>query len=126
MQYRRAFVPGGSFFFTVVTANHKPLFTEQKNVVTLRGAFRNVRSERPFTLNAAVILPDHLHCIWTLPSGDADFATRWRLIKTWFTKHCDSELELKLVSDLPKSTNSVISFPSRDSPESMRKGCSIM
>ena len=45
--------------------------------------------QRPFTLEAAVVLPDHLHCIWTLPPGDADFSTRWRLIKTWFTKHCD-------------------------------------
>jgi len=39
-----------------------------------------------------VVLPDHLHCIWSLPPGDADFATRWRMIKTWFTKHCDPAL----------------------------------
>jgi len=91
MQYRRAFVPGGSFFFTVVTADRRPLFTEQKNVETLREAIRAVRFKRPFTLDAAVILPDHLHCIWTLPPGDADFATRWRLIKTWFTKHYDAD-----------------------------------
>jgi putative transposase len=88
MQYRRAFVPGGTFFFTVVTVDRRPLFAEQKNVATLREAFRTIRLQRPFTLNAAVILPDHLHCIWTLPTGDGDFATRWRLIKTWFTKHC--------------------------------------
>jgi putative transposase len=91
MQYRRAFVPGGTFFFTVVTADRRPVFAEQKNVTTLREAFRTIRLQRPFTLNAAVVLPDHLHCIWTLPSGDADFATRWRLIKTWFTKHCGSD-----------------------------------
>jgi len=42
-----------------------------------------------------VVLPDHLHCIWTLPPGDADFATRWRLIKTWFTKHCDPVLRTR-------------------------------
>ena len=89
MQYRRAFVPGGTFFFTVVTADRKPLFTAQQNIATLRAAFRTVRQRRPFTLEAAVVLPDHLHCIWTLPPGDADFATRWRLIKTWFTKHRD-------------------------------------
>lgn len=41
---------------------------------------------------AAVVLPDHLHCIWTLPPEDHDFSTRWRLIKTWFTKHCDDNL----------------------------------
>ncbi len=91
MQYRRAFLPGGTFFFTVVTADRKPLFAEQKNVDTLRDAFRAIRLQRPFTLDAAVVLLDHLHCIWTLPPGDADFSTRWRLIKTWFTKHCDSE-----------------------------------
>lgn len=39
-----------------------------------------------------VVLPDHLHCIWTLPPGDSDFAARWRLIKTWFTRHCDPAL----------------------------------
>jgi putative transposase len=88
MEYRRAFLPGGTFFFTVVTADRRPAFAEQKNVTTLREAFRTIRLQRPFTLNAAVVLPDHLHCIWTLPPGDADFSTRWRLIKTWFTKHC--------------------------------------
>jgi putative transposase len=92
MQYRRSFLPGGAFFFTVVTAERRPLFTEQKNVATLRAAFRTVQSQRPFTLEAAVVLPDHLHCVWTLPPGDADFSTRWRLVKTWFTKHCDSTL----------------------------------
>lgn len=91
MQYRRAFVPGGTFFFTVVTADRKPVFAEQKNVAALRDAFRTIRLRRPFTLDAGVVLPDHLHCIWTLPPGDADFATRWRLVKTWFTKHCDSD-----------------------------------
>ena len=88
MQYRRAFGSGGCFFFTVVTADRRTLFGDDKNVETLREAFRAVRSKRPFTLDAVVVLPDHLHCIWTLPPGDADFATRWRLIKSWFTKHC--------------------------------------
>lgn len=45
-----------------------------------------VRKARPFDIDAIVVLPDHLHCIWTLPDGDADFMTRWRLIKTWFSK----------------------------------------
>ncbi len=58
----------------------------------LQEAFRTVRTKRPFELDAIVILPDHLHCIWTLPPDDADFATRWRPIKTWFTKHCDPSL----------------------------------
>jgi len=89
MEYRRSFLPGGTFFFTVVTGDRKPLFSESTNITTLRSAFREIQVQRPFTLEAAVVLPDHLHCVWTLPPGDADFSTRWRLIKTWFTKHCD-------------------------------------
>ena len=92
MRYRRAFIPGGSFFFTLVTEKRRPLFASAEAVAVLREAFRTVRSTRPFELDAIVVLPDHLHCIWTLPPGDVDFATRWRLIKTWFTKHCDSAL----------------------------------
>jgi putative transposase len=91
MQYRRSLLPGGAFFFTVVTAERKPLFAEQRNVATLRSAFRAIQLQRPFTLEAAVVLPGHLHCVWT-PPGDVDFSTRWRLIKTWFTKHCDLAL----------------------------------
>ena len=87
MHYRRAFAPGGSFFFTVVTAARRPVLASAESVEVLRDAFRTVQKSRPFTIEAIVILPEHLHCIWTLPPGDADFATRWRLLKTWFTKH---------------------------------------
>ncbi len=89
MQYRRAFVPGGSYFFTLVTEQRRKLFADAENVDVLRQAFQQVMAKRPFAIDAAVILPDHLHCIWTLPPDDADFANRWRLIKTWFTKHCN-------------------------------------
>jgi putative transposase len=92
MRYRRAFVPGGSFFFTVVTATRRPLLASAEAAEVLRMAFRVVRAKRPFEVDAMVVLPDHLHCIWTLPPNDADFATRWRLIKTWFTKQCDPSL----------------------------------
>jgi len=87
MQYRRAFVPAGSYFFTVVTEHRRRLFADSVNVMLLRQAIRSVMYKRPFTVDAIVILPDHIHCVWSLPLGDADFATRWRLIKTWFTKH---------------------------------------
>jgi REP-associated tyrosine transposase len=94
MRYRRAFVHGGSFFFTLVMQGRRPVFTSAESVDVLRVAFRSVRSTRPFELDAMVVLPDHLHCIWTLPKGDADFATRWRLVKTWFTRHCDPALRI--------------------------------
>ena len=87
MQYRRALTPGGTFFFTLVTQQRRPVFASAEAVETLRGAFRAVRASRPFEIDAMVVMPDHLHCLWTLPPGDADFPTRWRLIKTWFTKH---------------------------------------
>ena len=58
------------------------------NVALLREAFRKVMEQHPFQIDAAVILPDHLHCLWTLPPGDADFSTRWRLIKSYFSRHC--------------------------------------
>jgi putative transposase len=92
MRYRRAFVPGGSFFFTVVTNGRRPLLASPEAIDVLRNAFRNVRDKYHFDVDSIVVLPDHLHCIWTLPPGDADFAKRWRLIKTWFTKHCDPQL----------------------------------
>jgi putative transposase len=81
--YRRSLVPGGSFFFTLSNRG-SALLTEKIDV--LRLAFRLVASDHPFSLDAVVILPEHLHCIWTLPTGDPDFATRWRLIKTEFSK----------------------------------------
>jgi len=56
-----------------------------RHVGLLRNAFRTVRAERPFTIDAIVILPDHLHAVWTLPDGDADYSGRWRLIKSNFT-----------------------------------------
>ena len=82
-QYIRAFVPGGTFFFTVnLLERRRKLLTE--NIDHLREDFKAARRRRPFTIDAIVILPDHLHCIWTLPSGDADFSTRWHDIKARF------------------------------------------
>lgn len=81
--YIRAFVPGGTFFFTVtILERRRKLLTE--NIDTLREVFKSARRRRPFTIDAIVILPDHLHCIWTLPPGDADFSARWHDIKARF------------------------------------------
>jgi putative transposase len=84
--YRRNFVPGGSFFFTVNLADRK-LALLTAHIELLREAFRKTRQRHPFAVDAIVILPDHIHAIWTMPEGDADFATRWRLIKSTFSRN---------------------------------------
>ena len=83
MDYRRATIPGTSYFFTVVTEHRRPLLIEHIN--RLRTAFRHVREERPFRMEAIVVLPDHLHTLWTLPEGDSDYSTRWMQIKRKFS-----------------------------------------
>ena len=85
MDYRRAYVNGGCYFFTVTLANRKSdLLTQHINF--LRAAFKYVKQKHPFTINAMVVLPDHLHCILTLPRYDFDYAKRWALIKIYFSK----------------------------------------
>lgn len=83
--YRRNSVPGGSYFFTVNLENRRLRFLTE-HIDLLRDAFRYVQDRHPFTVEAIVVLPDHLHAIWTLPQADADFATRWRLIKSAFSR----------------------------------------
>ncbi|BAP55400.1 hypothetical protein THII_1103 [Thioploca ingrica] len=85
MQYRRAYQPGGRYFFTVVTHRRQKLLTPPENIIKLRQAFRHVMNTHPFTIDAIVILADHLHCLWQLPGNDADFSTRWMLIKRHFS-----------------------------------------
>ena len=85
MKYRRAKVKGGTYFFTVVTHKRVKIFAQSDNVELLRQAFRKFKKRHPFRIDAFVLLPDHLHCIWTLPQEDPDFSTRWRLIKSDFS-----------------------------------------
>ena len=86
MRYRRVYIEGGSYFFTVITEKRRSIFADDGNVKRLRAAFKTVMQKRPFIIDAAVVLPDHLHFIWTLPEHDSDYSTRWRLIKSAFTK----------------------------------------
>jgi putative transposase len=84
VRYRRNRVDGGTYFFTVTLADRRSTAMVD-HVNSLRTAFRVARQERPFALDAIVILPDHLHAILTLPEGDANFAGRWRRIKGHFS-----------------------------------------
>jgi putative transposase len=83
--YRRSRLPGATYFFTV------NLFDRRSDLLVthidaLREAVRKVRRRSPFGIDAWVVLPDHMHCLWTLPDGDCDFSARWRAIKTAFSK----------------------------------------
>ena len=84
--YKRLRVDGGCYFFTVVMQQRGRDGILIENIDALREAFRKIKQKHPFTLDAIVILPDHLHCIWQLPKGTDDFSTPWRLIKTTFSK----------------------------------------
>lgn len=97
MDYRRVWQAGGSYFFTVVTHQRQHLLTQNEYLKYLRQAFQHVRKKRPFTIDAIVILPDHLHCLWKLPPDDDDFATRWRLIKHFVSCGINKNLNNKEV-----------------------------
>ena len=86
--YRRTRIAGGTYFFTVVTFRRLPLLASSSAISALRSSFEAVMTRHPFTVEAMVIMPDHLHCIWTLPDGDHDFSTRWRLVKAGFSRAC--------------------------------------
>lgn len=90
--YRRFYRNGGSYFFTVVTYNRCHLFRSPENIQMLRESFNKIMERRPFHIDAIVVLPDHIHCIWTLPVNDSDFSTRWRLIKRNFSSRMLSPL----------------------------------
>src|SRR5437899_8213871 len=83
--YRRNRIPGASYFFTVHLRDRRSgLLVAQ--IGALREAMCDVRRQSPFRIDAWVVLPDHMHCLWTLPGGDSDFPDRWRRIKAAFSK----------------------------------------
>ena len=87
--YKRVKITGGTYFFTVNLAHRHGNDLLIRNIPDLREAFRHVRNVHPFGLDAIVVLPDHLHCLWQLPPNDDDFPTRWRLIKARFSRCID-------------------------------------
>ena len=89
--YRRNYVPCGTYFFTVVTAGRRRILTSELGRACLRRAILAERAVRPIQILAFVLLPDHLHAVWALPEGDADYSTRWRKIKEAFTRSLSKE-----------------------------------
>ncbi len=85
-EYRRLEAPGATVFFTVVTHWRRPILTSTAALGMLREAFSTVRGRHRFEIDAMVVLPDHVHSLWTLPAADDDFSQRWSLIKRGFTR----------------------------------------
>jgi putative transposase len=84
--YIRSHQAGAWYFFTVNLAERHGNDLLVRNITNLRAVFRQVRSDHPFEIDAMVVLPDHLHCLWRLPPGDNDYPKRWRLIKAGFSR----------------------------------------
>jgi putative transposase len=94
-QYIRARNPGGTFFFRVVTFSRKNILATKGKIRSLTNAMNQVQSQYPFILEALVVLPDHIHALWTLPEGDADYGKRWGLIKAMFSKEIKGDSSQK-------------------------------
>src|SRR5438128_1479624 len=82
----RNYIPGATFFFTQVTAHRSTIFSDTAARRLLGNCLREEQQRRPFAVTAIVLLPDHLHTLWTLPPTDADFSRRWAAIKGNFTR----------------------------------------
>ena len=100
-EYRRTFIPGGSYFLTLTTYNRTPLFQSPENISRLRTAIKTVKLEMPFDIVGAVTLPDHLHFIWTLPPDDERYSIRVGRLKALFTRLLPTNLQPATI--LPKS-----------------------
>ncbi len=84
--FRRNFLPGGTFFFTLVTCQRREILTTELGRRCLRDAFSAIKTQCPFRLFAICLLPDHLHSVWIMPRGDCDYSTRWKRIKHEFSQ----------------------------------------
>ncbi len=103
--YRRARVCGATYFFTVNLADRDSALLTQR-IGDLREALRYVRLRHPFAIEAMVVLPDHLHAVWTLPEGDADHSLRWRVVKGFFSRRV-ARIERRSASRIAKGERGI-------------------
>ena len=101
--YTRFVVPGGTYFFTARLQDRQSRLLLDR-VDLLRAAVRLAQKQWPFSIEVAVVLPDHLHMIWTMPETDADFSKRWRLIKSTFSRHTDGPADVCPSKARPKAS----------------------
>lgn len=90
--YRRPSISGGTYFITQITYQREPWLCDEIGRKALREALQKIREKYPFSIDAFVLLPEHFHCLWTLPPEDKDFSLRLRLIKTYVTKYYGEKL----------------------------------
>lgn len=102
-EYRRHYREGGSYFFTVVTHHRQEILLNEDIRAALRAFVNEVRETMPFKVEAWVLLPDHLHCIWTLPEHDENYSLRWLLIKRGVSKQCKNYFDATKQSKSRKS-----------------------
>ena len=93
--YKRPKIAGGTYFITQVTHKREPWLCTETARQAIKQAIKKVKKKYPFTIEAFILLPDHFHCIWTLPPEDADFSMRLRLIKSQVTRHYKQQTEIK-------------------------------
>ncbi|MCV6611256.1 MAG: transposase [Amphritea sp.] len=105
--YRRVWIPGGTYFFTVSLARRHKNDLLIRHIDCLRAAVRQTRQKYPFVIHGWVVLPDHMHCIISLPEHDADFALRWRLIKSAFSRQLTDIDEWRSLSRVKRAERGV-------------------
>ncbi len=96
--YRRLYISGACYFFTLVTHQRTPILNKHA-LPHLKASLLSASMRMPFRIPAIVVLPDHLHCLWSLPSGDVDYSRRWQFIKASFTrriKRADENISLPI------------------------------
>ena len=106
--YRRPRNLGETYFFTVVTHQRRPVLTTEAVRSALRAAIHRARTTLPFEIEAWVLLPDHLHCIWTLPPGDGNFSARWAIIKRHVSRECGAMVNAS--PDISRSRRNELTF----------------
>jgi len=92
MHYRRLYIPGATYFFTLVAYNRQKIFSNSENIQLLKKSIITVKNKHPFTIDAIVVLPEHMHFLLTLPDEDQDFSTRIRLVKSEFSRKCTTNV----------------------------------
>jgi putative transposase len=100
--YRRTHVSGGTYFFTVNTYRRRSMLMEDNVRQALRQGIERARRTLPFEIDAWVLLPDHLHCLWTLPLGDNNYSARWAIIKREVSRCCGNDVQEKVSESMRK------------------------